>query len=475
MKRFSPFLDGDRPQKRPRSLSQSDYEADSNFTPVSSTGTSLITTPATPLTPKSLRRYPSDLKVLICDYVGCKKSFNRPAKLAQHIRSHTNTRPFACSVDGCEKTFLRQSHLSHHTKSAHSDVREYTCLIEGCGKSFVTATRLKRHEELHENREKFRCHAVGCGQSFRKRTTLEKHIISEHERRKPFTCNYLVKGKACGVAFDTAAKLKVHHGRVHGEIRFWCQTCRPTAEQGDRVDDVDGRMGFTTYKDLQEHLKTIHQPLCPQCGITFSNERNLKAHTEMYHEQLSIDERRTCVCPVDQCGLAFTTQSILRNHVRAKHDGRQFVCGDPEIDVFKKSGGWDRAGACGQPFPTKGNLERHISSVHLRIKSHKSLNLPRKAKDHGDRRRDDLLQNLTGESRGQSFEDEHGYSPWDGFTNFNDLDFQYDLQETEINHGHADETPDNSREEAFFGREDHDDHLRDEWLEDESEMRKLIS
>lgn len=477
-----------RPHKRQRSPDSSNSETDYDSCPSSGIATpypevvSTATTPATPLTPRSTSRYPSDLKTIACTYTGCKKTFNRPAKLEQHLRSHANVRPFVCSYDQCDKTFLRQSHLSHHVKSAHLDTRQYVCQREDCGKRFVTATRLKRHEALHEGRDKFRCQAPGCGQTFRKHNTLEKHIISVHEQRNPFICNYLVKGKACGVALDSAAKLKVHCGRVHGEVRFWCQVCEPARSNKDIDDAIAERPGFTTYRDLQTHMKTVHRPICGQCGLQCSSQSKLKTHTEIQHGEVGVDERRTHVCPNEDCGLAFTARSVLQSHIRAKHEGKQFICGDPEVEIFKKKGGWDRIGACGQPFLTKGNLERHISTVHLGTASRKGAKQELKGrKRRAGRRQSDPLLRLTGENHGNMVEGEtpwydHRFSmAWEDMSQGDGLAVDHD---TAIGWTLGGKVPPDMaalEEGIHFGGEGLEDGQDGEWLEDELEMQKLIS
>ena len=115
-----------------------------------------------PLTPASPRKPPSELKTIPCPYEDCLKTFNRPARLKDHIRSHTNERPFVCSFEECRKTFRRDTHLKHHFKSAHTNERNYKCEWEGCEKRFLTATRLKRHYAVHEGREKYRVTHLTC-------------------------------------------------------------------------------------------------------------------------------------------------------------------------------------------------------------------------------------------------------------------------------------------------------------------------
>ena len=487
MKRSAAFSSNERPYKQQKHCANSGSE-DGDLSCSSSSGSisqygddSATTTPATPLTPKLTSRYPSDLKTLTCNYPGCKKSFNRPAKLAQHFRSHTNTRPFACTHDQCRKTFLRQSHLSHHVKSAHSNIRQHMCSRAECGKAFVTATRLKRHEALHEGREKFKCHEIACGQTFRKHGTLERHVMEVHERRKPFICNYLVKGKACGAALDTAAKLKAHHGRVHGEVRFWCQICEPPQDQIGYTDMQNERPGFTTHRDLQTHLKTVHRPVCTQCGLQSSSTATFKTHMEVQHGEVGIEERRSHMCPNVDCGLAFTSRNVLRSHIRTKHEGKQFICGDPNIEVFKKRGGWNRAGACGQPFPTKGNLERHITTIHLKRSSDDAARRgSEQRKPRASQVRADPLTWLTGESDETV---QAKSTPWTDQELSTTLEKFSQSHHSELAPQRAlDWTPDGHAfvnmgmvEDGIHFGADMDDNMEHEWLEDELEMRKLIS
>ena len=130
-------------------MSDSDMDSDSNFeddgeeeeqcikgSRKSVSGTP-STTPPRARTPASTGR-----KELECPYEDCHKTFNRNARLQEHLRSHTGERPFRCPFPRCSKAFLRDSHLKHHVKSAHSDIRDYECTWDGCDKKDRKSTRL---------------------------------------------------------------------------------------------------------------------------------------------------------------------------------------------------------------------------------------------------------------------------------------------------------------------------------------------
>ncbi|KAI4158903.1 MAG: hypothetical protein L6R39_000462 [Caloplaca ligustica] len=320
-------------------------------------------TPLTPFSPKDSPRFPSDLKTHLCTYPNCGKAFNRPAKLSLHILSHTKSRPFVCPHQPCTKDFQRQSHLKHHIKSAHSDVRDYVCGWEGCGKSFITATRLKRHHGAHEGREKFKCAVFGCGQTFRKHVTLQKHIITVHEGRKAYECEQKDEdGIVCGQGFDTLGKLQAHEGRVHGGKRFWCSIC--TSDTFPQLAE-DDPAAFSTYAELQGHIKVYHPLRCDNCGQVCHSQRDLKSHIEVRHGKSILDERKTHVCPETDCGRAFTKKGNLNVHIQSAHKAKKYICGQVDLETLNKVEGWDGSDACGRPLSTKGSLENHIRTVHL--------------------------------------------------------------------------------------------------------------
>lgn len=232
---------------------------------------------------------PSNRKTIRCTYPGCEKTFNRQAKLAEHLNSHTNNRPFVCPHKPCTKDFFRSSHLQHHIKSAHENQRDHTCQWEGCGKSFVTSTRLKRHYEQHLKRQEFTCPFAECGQEFRKHNTLQKHIAVVHEgMERPFVCDQHDRnGMLCGASFGIEGNLKNHISTVHSGKVYYCTIC------------PDDDNSFLSLLALQAHIKADHPPKCSCCGWEFARGESLDQHYESKHEGLSADAalmRLTGVC-----------------------------------------------------------------------------------------------------------------------------------------------------------------------------------
>lgn len=298
-------------------------------------------------------RFPSDLKTLACTWPGCPKTFNRPARLRDHLNSHTNSRPFKCPYDDCDKDYTVDKHLKQHIKAVHTHERKHVCQVAGCGKSFVTGTRLKRHQAVHEGADRFRCQ--DCGQSFRKKDTLGKHVRKEHQGLPAHPC----AEPGCGAAFDTKTSLKRHREREHGEAKFWCDECGVKM----LADGTEGRVGFTTEALLLAHLKQEHQD-CMFCDFKSSTQGELERHVEMYHSGRTVEDRKKEECPYPGCGKRFTSKSNRNNHVRTAHEGLRFSCGEVEI-TGPGFEGWSNDQGCGSQFSAKARLEDHIRYVHL--------------------------------------------------------------------------------------------------------------
>ncbi|MCJ1234232.1 Strongly-conserved Zn-finger binding protein (TFIIIA) [Varicellaria rhodocarpa] len=320
-----------------------------------------------PASLKSSPCYPSLQKNFHCHYEGCTKSFSKPVRLTDHLRSHANIRPFGCPHTPCTKTFLRNTHLKHHIKSAHTDVRDYACNWDGCDKKYATGTRLRKHQMTHEGREKFKCTADGCGRTFRKHGTLQIHITADHEGKDPFVCGKIGgDDRVCGMGFDTASKLKRHDSRVHVGDKYWCTICNVEGLGADGTAADSPGLGFSTYGALQAHNKAVHPSTCSECGYTCLRPRELTQHMEIQHGGQDVSERRTHPCTVDDCVRSFTRRSNLLVHMRTVHkDEKDFVCGTFDLSTSKIPAGWNTKSACGKAFTTKGNLIEHVRTAHL--------------------------------------------------------------------------------------------------------------
>lgn len=384
-----------------------EVDSDEDFEKVSVTGDfsdaeSEYLVPATndplPATPATTQGTPfCREKRLRCPYEGCDKAFNRPTRLQEHIRSHTNERPFKCPHTPCDKDYLRESHLKHHIKSAHSDVRNYKCTYEGCDKAFATGQRLRVHEATHEGPNKYRCQGYPpCNQVFRKKETLQRHILSAHEGTQPFPCTKTDSrtGQPCTKAYDTAAKLAAHDRSNHDPNRFSCDECvtynQELAANGFLGNEVEPRETkqayFATYAELQAHNASEHPPTCPHCSLPFITAKELTRHNELIHDipDPNAKPSKQVTCPHPGCQKVFTRVGNLNVHIRTTHQNRRdFICGQTEIALGDIPAGTTITG-CGRDFTSKAVLIDHVREVHLGLDSLQKQKSKRKRQSEGE-------------------------------------------------------------------------------------------
>lgn len=362
-----------RPESKSRSNINSDEEISQSFSDSTISNCNDREGTETPITQTSAspRIFPSQLKNIRCTYDGCDKTFNRPAKLVAHLRSHTNERPFICTHLGCNKAYLQDKHLQHHIKSSHSSERKFQCEWEGCDKAFLTSTRLKRHYKVHEGNERFRCTEYPpCNQYFRKHQTLQRHIRTEHLKLMPYPCAHVdpITGEKCDSGFDTSNSLRRHQERVHGSARYFCSECTLTGSFN--LDGTPLNLGFSSYSKLQAHIRKEHAE-CLFCNIKFRSERELLSHVDSIHSGKSLEERQKFCCNEPGCNKRFTSQYNLNTHIKIAHLGNRYICGTFDIGTQLEGFKWSNSNGCGNDFSSKKNLLNHILTVHLEVPSHK--------------------------------------------------------------------------------------------------------
>ena len=94
--------------------------------------------------PFRIQKHPATFRCNLCP-----KRYTRSATLREHLRTHTDERPFVCGV--CGKAFVRQHDRKRH-EDLHSGERRYVCKGDlqsgsrwGCGRRFARADGLGRH------------------------------------------------------------------------------------------------------------------------------------------------------------------------------------------------------------------------------------------------------------------------------------------------------------------------------------------
>ncbi|CAK9781448.1 hypothetical protein CC85DRAFT_255565 [Cutaneotrichosporon oleaginosum] len=206
-----------------------------------------------------------------CTFAGCDKAFFKPARLAEHMRTHTGERPYVCE---CGQSYRRATHLTAHQRTHKSEAdKTFVCAREGCGKRFWTATHLARHQTAHDTAEVHAC--TQCEESFPKSHLLREHAAAAHmpAGSKPWPCTH----EGCGRSFDTKQKLRAHE-KTHDPTRYTCS------------HPIHGlnMPSFPVWSALQTHIREAHPPTCPhaECeGRPFKNAGLLRQHLRVHAER----------------------------------------------------------------------------------------------------------------------------------------------------------------------------------------------
>lgn len=226
----------------------------------------------------------------------CDKAYSRPCLLEQHIRSHKDERPFLCTVPGCNKAFLRDSHLKTHILS-HSVEKPLYCSF--CGKGFNTNQHLNRHERTHV--PSVRCTFQGCNEAFRRASQLRKHVSKFHTFRKEHICPY------CPREFDLRSRLEAHIKKTHSKM--------PSYHCGN-----DGcSETFSSWQELQAHIKVSHKTITCYCGQKFSSEVILAEHMKTVHSN-----QPNIVAPANQ-------QNVYQDQYTLEWVCRESRCGSTPV------------------------------------------------------------------------------------------------------------------------------------------------
>lgn len=158
-----------------------------------------------------------------CGVPNCGKSFDRPAKLREHLRTHNDERPFECEI--CGKAFTQKKHLTVH-KLSHLDSKPHIC--PHCGVGRATKQQFERHLKTHAPDVHICEH---CGRQFKQEKSYENHL------------KHHVQCELCGAMQKDMGAQRIHLRRYHSQ-RYHCTLCSA------KLDTIDL---------LRKHLKDEHQ------------------------------------------------------------------------------------------------------------------------------------------------------------------------------------------------------------------------
>ncbi|XP_038217112.1 zinc finger protein Xfin-like [Zerene cesonia] len=136
----------------------------------------------------------------ICDYkTKCKTTLE-----GHKNNKHYQKRPHKCST--CEKSFYTKSALAEHIKT-HRQTKDIICEI--CGDSFYHSKSLKDHLKLHLNDKTYECYV--CNHRFVNLSRVNNHMKQKHGEKKEFCV-------VCGKRFVFKKDMRRHMKLVHKQM-----------------------------------------------------------------------------------------------------------------------------------------------------------------------------------------------------------------------------------------------------------------
>ena len=296
--------------------------------------------------------------------IKCDRSFHMMSTLKQHMLGHkkqaiNETKMFQCQQ--CDQKFVRKSQLMTHSHKFHSKFT-YSCNL--CPRKFTSVFCLRTHK------------CVKLGQSKHIDKTKQSDIISVKTGQINYKCD------VCNDMFTKHCCFQVHR-RGHSNGRFQCTLCKLNFtkwinfkrhnihKHGGELDS-DSDAPFDTKPSSKEDFdagvpKVRMTFKCLLCSASLSSESNLKRHMKLKHK--TVDDLTNCeTCkdcaeilnekdqpkkrkkrtfPCESCGQTFPSKLMLRKHLKIMHNVIFNYCNK-----------------CSKEFSSLSNLKRHESIHH---------------------------------------------------------------------------------------------------------------
>ena len=252
----------------------------------------------------------------VCDVYSC--SLN-----SQEMKCITQINRFLPQNEQSQERDSSSTELANH-KSPCNDKKHWSC--NQCVKSYPSKAHLRLHiRRVHDKEIRYRC--THCEKGFFLKGGFIIHL-RVHSGERPFSC------KRCDKRFSDKANLTKHVRAVHDKIKkYECSLCAQSFSEKNALK-IHGR------------VHTGEKPFaCFICEQRFARRGCMKKHIKTVHDKIH-DETYKC----SFCRQGFSSVYKVKQHEYLHTREKPFACS-----------------RCTKKFSQKGNLKKHIETVHEQI------------------------------------------------------------------------------------------------------------
>jgi len=274
-------------------------------------------------------------------------------------------------------TVSRLVRTDNNDEEVKEDIK--TCTV--CGKISSNLKNLRAHMKIHTSR------IVKCPKcipdNFIKEIGLKKHLKTCH-KPKDIPCDI----PGCTKLFKLKEIMHRHIKNVHNGERKLCPHCGADVINlsyhlekcnRDNLDHVTCKICLKQYASktiLDLHERTIHglDNTLKECAVCGKTVKDIKSHMKINHSETSL---RTRQCPVEDCKKMFRTKQEVENHINSIHLDIKSQCSicflwfknvSDHIGQVHKGGKKYSCDECDKQFSRNFGLKQHMERVHKSIK-----------------------------------------------------------------------------------------------------------